>query len=77
MRSYRNHLILSGSSIKDALIRLEFLSHDAIIFIVNQNDKLIGSLTDGDVRRALIKDISIYNKVDEIIQSSPKIFKKG
>lgn len=77
MRSYRNHLILSGSSIKDALIRLDFLSHDAIIFIVDQNDKLIGSLTDGDVRRALIKDISITTKVDDIIQSNPRYLRKS
>ena len=56
MRSYKDHLILSGSSIKDALIKLDVLSMDAILFIVDTDDKLIGSLTDGDVRRALIRD---------------------
>jgi dTDP-glucose pyrophosphorylase len=77
MRSYRNHLILSESSIKEALIRLDILSLDAIVFIVDQDDRLIGSLTDGDVRRALIKDIPITSKVDDIIQANPRYIRKG
>ena len=77
MRNYREHLILSGSSIKDALLRLDELASDAILFVVDENDKLIGSLTDGDVRRALIKDIATVESVDTIIQSEPKLIKKN
>ena len=77
MRSYKDHLILSGSSIKDALIKLDVLSMDAILFIVDTNDKLIGSLTDGDVRRALIRDIPINSVVDAIIQANPRFLRKG
>lgn len=77
MRNYKEYLILSGSSIKEALIKLDILSLDAIIFIVDKDDKLIGSLTDGDVRRALIRDISINSIVDEIIQPNPRFLRKG
>ena len=77
MTSYKDHLIPSGSSIKEALIKLEILSSNAIIFIVDKEDKLIGSLTDGDVRRALIRDVSIDNVVDEIIQHHPRFLRKG
>lgn len=77
MRNFREHLIFSGSTIKDALVKLDVLSKDAIIFVVNKDDKLVGSLTDGDVRRALIKGVTIDKTVDEIIQSHPKYIRKG
>jgi len=77
MRNYRDHLILSGSSIKSALIQLDILASDAIMFVVNEHDQLIGSLTDGDVRRGLIKGYSINQPVDDIIQPNPKYIKKG
>ena len=77
MINYREHLLLAGSSIKEALIKLDILSLDAIIFIVDKDDKLIGSLTDGDVRRALIRDIPINSIVDKIIQPNPRFLRKG
>jgi len=52
--NYRKHLIQSGSYIKEALIQLNKLASDAILFVVNNENKLIGSLTDGDIRRVLI-----------------------
>jgi dTDP-glucose pyrophosphorylase len=77
MRNFRDHLILSESSIKQALIQLGVLSKDAIIFIIDQEEKLVGSLTDGDVRRGLIKGISIDDTVNSIIQENPKFIRKG
>lgn len=77
MRSYKEHLILSGSSVKQALGVLNELSQDAILFVVDDNNKLIGSLTDGDVRRGLLNDFTVENKIDEIIQSNPRFIRKG
>ena len=72
MSNYRRHLIFSGSLIKQALVQLDELASDAILFVVDTNQKLIGSLTDGDIRRGLIKGFSIENKIDEIIQENKK-----
>lgn len=77
MRIYKDHLILSGSTVKEALLLLDELSHDAILFVVDGYDKLIGALTDGDVRRGLLKGITIDSIVDEIIQSNPRYITKG
>lgn len=77
MRNYTEHLIQSGTPIKEALIQLDKLASDAILFIVNQENELIGSLTDGDIRRALIKDISTSEEVDKIIQLNPKFIRKN
>ena len=77
MRSYREHLILSGSSIKHALFALNELSLDAILFVVDTNDKLIGSITDGDIRRGLLDNFNLESKIDLIIQTNPRYIRKG
>lgn len=77
MRKYREHLILSGNKIKDALVILNELANDSILFVVDENEKLIGSLTDGDVRRGLLKGVTIDSIVDEIIQENPRYIVKG
>ena len=77
MRPFKDHLIISGSTVQDALKVLNELSQDAILFVVNEHEKLIGSLTDGDVRRGLLKGYTVDSKVDEIIQANPRYIKKG
>lgn len=78
MNSVDKHLIESTTSIKDVLIRLNELSADAIVFIVDTDKKLLGSLTDGDVRRALIKNEDVIHlEVKNIIQANPKFIEKG
>jgi len=72
LNTFRRHLIKEGSSIKDAMVRLNILARDAIVFIVNEQNQLIGSLTDGDVRRGLIKGSSIDSTVEEIMQKNPR-----
>ncbi len=75
--NYRRHLILSKSTINQALIQLDKLSVDAILFIVDYKDKLIGALTDGDVRRGLINGRSINQPIETIIQTHPRFIRRG
>lgn len=77
MKIYKDHLILSGSKVREALILLDELAQDAILFVVDKNDRLIGALTDGDVRRGLIKGFTIDSLINDIIQSSPRYITKG
>ena len=66
-----------GSTIREALVRLDFLAKDAIIFVVSEDNRLQGSLTDGDVRRGLLKGVTIDQLVDVIIQPNPRFLRKG
>lgn len=77
MAHFRDHLMFLDDTIGQALIRLDLLAKDAIIFIIDKEEKLIGSLTDGDVRRGLIKGKSTDDLVGTIIQESPKFITKG
>ena len=77
MVNFRDHLITTGTSIRESLQRLNDLAGDAIVFVVDENDKLKGSLTDGDVRRGLLKGVTIDEPVSKIIQGNPRYIRKG
>ena len=74
--NYRKHLININSTIKYALELLSSVGLDTILFAINENKQLIGSITDGDIRRGLLKGLSIENPIAEIINSNPKFIRK-
>jgi len=76
MINFKSHLILTKTPIREALRQLTILGIDAIIFVVDHNEALLGSITDGDVRRGLINGISIDEPIDSIIRQSPKFIEK-
>lgn len=42
-----------------------------IVIVVNDENKLLGTITDGDVRRALLSGASLNDKIDNIIHLNP------
>jgi dTDP-glucose pyrophosphorylase len=74
--SFRKHFINSNSTIKHALELLSKLGHDTILFSVNENNQLIGSLTDGDIRRGLLNRFVLEDKIEEIVNLHPKFIEK-
>ena len=77
MDSFKEHLILENESVRQALINLDKLSTDAILFVVDDNDTLIGSLTDGDLRRGFINGLGFEDTIIDFIQSNPKYIVKN
>lgn len=53
---FQNHLLNEEESIKVAFRRLESLSPILLLLITDNDNKLVGLLTDGDIRRFLTKD---------------------
>ena len=47
-----------------------------LLFVVNSDDRLIGTLTDGDIRRATLKGTNFNEKISKIIQRDYIAFKK-
>lgn len=76
LRNYKDHLIPRSATIIEALAKLDVLATDAILFVVGEEQRLLGSLTDGDVRRGLLKGKELDNLVIDYIQASPKSVKK-
>jgi dTDP-glucose pyrophosphorylase len=65
------HIIINKSTIRDVLKHLDVLGLDAILFVVDENNRLIGSLTDGDLRRGFIKGLGFENKIEDFLQAGP------
>ena len=72
MEARNKHLISKEKSVREALIKLDELASDAILFIVDEHNKLIGSLTDGDLRRGFIKGLGFEDSILEFVQANPK-----
>lgn len=77
MTDYRKHVIDQNANILEALSKLDLLSSDAIIFVVDEDDRLIGSLTDGDTRRGFLRGLSLDSNVLSFTQKKPRFFRKG
>lgn len=77
MRNYRMHLVSSSYTVRKSLELLNGLAADAILFVVDENDVLLGSLTDGDVRRGLMKGKNPDDSVLDFIQPEPKFVEKN
>jgi dTDP-glucose pyrophosphorylase len=74
---FKKHLTVKGSSIKEALAKLNELAADAILFVTGDDGRLLGSLTDGDVRRGFLRGLSLEHKVEDFIQPNPRFIRKG
>jgi dTDP-glucose pyrophosphorylase len=77
MRHFTEYLIYSNTSVQDALKSLNKLAVDAILFLVDDNKKLLGSLTDGDLRRGFINGLNLESDLVKFIQPNPKFIQQG
>lgn len=71
------YIINHDAKIKDALISLNSLSDDALSLLVTDNQRLVGTLTDGDVRRGLIVGAMLTDAVSTIMQRNFKYIKQN
>lgn len=63
-------LSLGNVSIKAGWKQLNANSHK-ILFIIDENEKLVGSVTDGDVRRWILDENSILDPITKIMRLNP------
>lgn len=70
---FQDLLIGINISIKEAMKIMDKTSHK-VLFVVNKNKKLLGTITDGDVRRWILKDGDLNEGVENIYNSNPLFF---
>lgn len=78
MEDYSKHIIKSGCSVLDALkalneIRTKYLD----LFVENQDGVVLGVVTDGDLRRGLIKGAQLTDEVDSVMNRNFVSFGQG
>lgn len=70
VQTWRSTLLPLGSSIQQAIHSLENSSMQIVLAVSSEN-KLVGTLTDGDIRRAFLKGLSLNSVIDDVIQRKP------
>lgn len=72
MENFKKYILSDKASIKDALLALDRNSGDDVLtlFIIDKDGRMLGTLTDGDVRRGLLLGKELTDSVRVIMQSS-------
>ena len=68
--------IQPNASIKDAFRQLDKSGKKCLI-VANKKNKLLGTLTDGDVRKAILKGKFLKDNINGIYEKNPTLLKKG
>lgn len=71
-----NIIIDENSSLKEALVKLDENPKMQTLF-VTKDDKIIGTITDGDIRRGLINGLNNSNIIADYMNRSFTFLKKG
>ena len=69
---WKSTLLIRNASIRDAINNLENTGI-RITLIVDENDILLGTVTDGDIRRALLKGSTIETKIVDVMHNNPVV----
>lgn len=73
------HTINSESTAREALRKLSCLPDNSslTLFIINELGSLIGTVTDGDIRRGLLKELNVSDSIIHFMNDSFKYVKDG
>lgn len=71
MKDFERYILSDSATIKDALVALDRNSDDILtLIIIDENKRMVGTLTDGDVRRGLIQGKNLDHSVKVIMHTS-------
>lgn len=71
-KHWRHCLLPQGSNLQDAIRNLNE-SALQIALVVSDNDELVGTLTDGDIRRGLLKGLALESPIFSLIKNNPLV----
>lgn len=73
----RKYIISETASVRDALVAINNITHDGESLIaVNADQQMVGSLTDGDIRRGLIAGAELSDPISKIVHRDFKFIKQ-
>ncbi|NRA87029.1 MAG: CBS domain-containing protein [Rhizobiales bacterium] len=76
MTNYKNIIINQQYTIKQAMQAIDE-GAKKFVLVMDDSNKLLGTLTDGDIRRGLLNNLSLSAVVKELINYDPIVFKQG
>lgn len=69
MKNIQAHTLYDNSEILDAVRKINELQSNQplVLFVLNNDNQIVGSLTDGDIRRGILRGVSLSDKVKSIM----------
>ena len=78
MKDFSKYLIKQTASIREALVSLNNISGDVLtLIVINENQVVVGTLTDGDIRRILISNCSLEDPVSIAMKTDFQYLEDG
>ena len=79
MQNKEKHIVNCHDKVRVALKALDVLEDNVsrTLFVVNNDHKLIGSLTDGDIRRGLLNGLEIFQPIEIFMNTNFKFLKNS
>jgi len=72
------YIIGESSTIREALMALDGNTHDwQTLFVVDKDDCMVGTLTDGDIRRGIIMGAALEDSVNSVMHRNFKFVREG
>lgn len=75
IKPWREALVKSDVSLESAIAVLDKAAL-RVVLVVDDQEKLLGTLTDGDVRRALLQRLPLETAVNKVMNTNPKVAKE-
>lgn len=76
-----SYLVYKNQTVKEVFQKFEENAQlglpTGIVVLADNDKRVIGSITEGDIRRAILKGCSLDSKVEEIAQKKPILFEAG
>jgi dTDP-glucose pyrophosphorylase len=63
MKNFTNYIISKQATCLEALKKLDSEKSNQTLFVIDENERLLGTVTDGDIRRGLIKGLTLDNPI--------------
>lgn len=74
--SWRTALLDETATLKDAIRSLD-LSSQQIVLVVNRHGVLVGTVTDGDIRRGILRGIGMDDPLSSVVHRDPMVLPQG
>lgn len=72
MENWKQTLLPAETTVRDAMERLG-KSRSHILLVVDEKQRLLGTVTDGDIRRGLLSGMALETSIAQVMNSSPVV----
>ena len=77
MKDFSSHCIKEKVTILEAIKKINELSGSLTLLVTDHNNRMVGTLTDGDVRRGFINGLSLNDQVSNFMSKNFSAIKNG